>query len=61
MPSLLTRHDYTTWQAEGEKDMAQRVKERVHEIAQTHGVAPLSDEILATFDRIKRDREAGLA
>ena len=61
MPSLLTRHDYTTWQAEGERDMAQRVKERVHEIVQTHEVAPLSDEILATFDRIKRDREAGLA
>jgi trimethylamine--corrinoid protein Co-methyltransferase len=57
MPRLLTRQDYTTWQAQGEKDMAQRVKERVAEILQTHEVAPLSDEILAALEQIKRRRE----
>lgn len=61
MPQLLTRKDYTTWKAEGAKNMQQRVRERLEEILQTHQVVPLSDETLGTFEEIKRQREGEVA
>jgi trimethylamine:corrinoid methyltransferase-like protein len=55
MPSLLTRQHRDIWQAEGAKDMAQRVRERVQELVEGHQVPPLSDEILAALERLKRE------
>ena len=50
MPGLLTRQHRDVWQAEGAKDMAQRVRERVLELVDSHEVRPLSDEILAALE-----------
>jgi trimethylamine--corrinoid protein Co-methyltransferase len=60
MPSLLTRQHRDVWQTEGAKDMAQRVGERVQGLVEGHQVPPLSDEILAALDRLKREGEAEL-
>ena len=42
MPSLLTRQHRDVWQAEGAKDMAQRVGERVRELVESHQVTALA-------------------
>jgi trimethylamine:corrinoid methyltransferase-like protein len=55
MPSLLTRQHRDIWQAEGAKDMDQRVRERVLGLVESHQVRPLSDEILAALERLKRE------
>jgi trimethylamine--corrinoid protein Co-methyltransferase len=60
MPRLLTRQHRDIWQAEGAKDMAQRVRERVLELVEGHQVPSLSDGILAALDRLKREGEAEL-
>lgn len=54
-PSLMTRKSYDVWKDEGAKDMAQRVKERVHNILDTHEVPILSDKIIDGLDKIKRN------
>ena len=54
---LLTREPYEKWQAKGEKDMAQRIQERLAQILDTHKVPPLADKVLA---RIREIREAGV-
>ncbi|WP_022664315.1 trimethylamine methyltransferase family protein [Desulfospira joergensenii] len=53
---LLTREPYEKWQAKGEKDMAQRIQERLAQILDSHKVPPLDDRILA---KIREIREAG--
>jgi trimethylamine--corrinoid protein Co-methyltransferase len=60
MPGLLTRQHREVWQAEGAKDMAQRVREQVLELVESHQVSPLSDEILAALERLRRGGETEL-
>ena len=60
MPELLTRQHRDVWQAEGAKDMAQRVRERLHDLIDGHQVRPLPDKTLATLARLKRAGEAKL-
>ena len=60
MPSLLTRQHRDIWQAEGAKDMAQRVREQVQGLVESHRVPPLSDEILDALDKLKREGKAEL-
>ena len=61
MPTLLTRQHRAVWQAEGAKDMEQRVAERTRELATGHQVAPLPNNTLAALDRLKREGEAELS
>lgn len=53
---LLAREPYETWQAKGEKDMAERVQERLAQILDTHEVPPLDATVL---ERIREIRDAG--
>jgi trimethylamine--corrinoid protein Co-methyltransferase len=57
MPSLLTRQHYDVWQDEGGKDMAQRVNERVLELAESHAAAPLPDATVAALEELKKRGE----
>jgi trimethylamine:corrinoid methyltransferase-like protein len=61
MPTLLTRQHRAVWQAEGAKDMEQRVAERTRKLATGHQVAPLPNNTLAALDRLKREGEAELS
>ncbi len=54
---LLSREPYEKWQEKGEKDMAQRIQERLADILDNHKIPPLSDELLA---KIKKIREQGV-
>jgi trimethylamine--corrinoid protein Co-methyltransferase len=60
MPGLLTRQHRDVWQQDGAKDMAQRVGERVRQIAESHQVPPLPAETLAALEMLKRRGEAEL-
>ncbi len=60
MPKLLTRQHREIWQAEGAKDMAQRVGERVRELVDSHQVAPLPDKTVAALADLKRRGEKEL-
>ena len=60
MPELLARQHRDIWLAEGAKDMAQRVGERVRELVESHQVPPLPGKTLAALDRLKRESEAEL-
>jgi len=55
-PQLMERRGYDDWEADGSKDMAQRVRERVLEIIETHQPPPLPDKTLQALAAI---REAG--
>jgi trimethylamine:corrinoid methyltransferase-like protein len=61
MPELSSRQHRDIWQAEGSKDMAQRVGERTRQLAESHQAPPLPDEIVATLDRLKRQGAANLS
>jgi trimethylamine--corrinoid protein Co-methyltransferase len=56
-PSISTRQDYSLWQADGAKDMEQRIGEKLVEIKETHEVPSLPDEVLAALERVKRRAE----
>jgi trimethylamine--corrinoid protein Co-methyltransferase len=60
MPELMARQHRDVWQAEGAKDMAQRVRERLHDLIDSHQVRPLPDQTLVALDRLKRAGEAKL-
>ena len=60
MPGLLTRQHREVWKAEGAKDMAQRVGERVRDLVESHQVPPLPDKTLAALERLRREGEAEL-
>jgi trimethylamine--corrinoid protein Co-methyltransferase len=61
MPDLLTRQHYDVWQKDGAKDMAQRVREKVEEIVESHHVQPLPNDAAMALERIKLRSEADLA
>jgi trimethylamine--corrinoid protein Co-methyltransferase len=60
MPALMTRQHRAIWEAEGSKDMEQRVADRAREFATGHQALPLPDDTLAALDRLKRKGEAEL-
>jgi trimethylamine--corrinoid protein Co-methyltransferase len=60
MPRLLARQHRDIWQAEGSKDMAQRVGERAREIIDSHQVQPLQDKTLTALAKLKREGEIEL-
>jgi trimethylamine--corrinoid protein Co-methyltransferase len=59
-PRLLMRKGYDEWRTLGSKDMAQRVKEKVREIIESHKAPPLPDKTLAALDRLKTQGEKEL-
>jgi trimethylamine--corrinoid protein Co-methyltransferase len=61
MPELLARQHRDVWRAEGAKDMAQRVGERVRTIVESHQAPSLPDRTLEALEKLKRDGEAELA
>ncbi|WP_425248189.1 trimethylamine methyltransferase family protein [Desulfospira joergensenii] len=54
---LLTREPYERWKANGEKDMAQRIQERLADILENHKVPPLPEKVLT---KIRKIRDAGV-
>jgi trimethylamine--corrinoid protein Co-methyltransferase len=61
MPQLLERRGYDLWEADGSKSMAQRVRERVLEIIETHQPSPLPDETLQALAAIREEGAKELA
>jgi trimethylamine--corrinoid protein Co-methyltransferase len=61
MPKLLTRQHYDVWRAEGAKDMAQRVHEKVRNVVENHEPTPLSDKTVAALAELKKKGEKELA
>jgi trimethylamine--corrinoid protein Co-methyltransferase len=61
MPSLLARQNYEDWQNAGSKDMAQRIREKVIGLVESHEVPPLPDQTLAALAKLKQRGEAELA
>ena len=53
MPRLFARQNYGDWQAAGSKDMAQRLRERVLEIIETHQPPPLPDKTLQALAALR--------
>ncbi len=60
-PTLLARQDYGDWQLAGSKDMAQRIREKVSGLVESHEVPPLPDKILAALAELKQQGEVELA
>jgi trimethylamine--corrinoid protein Co-methyltransferase len=54
---LLAREPYEIWQEKGEKDMAQRIQDRLADILDHHKVPGLPEKVLAAMAEI---REAGV-
>jgi trimethylamine--corrinoid protein Co-methyltransferase len=52
-PQLLERRDRSDWETDGSKDMAQRVRERVLDILETHQPAPLPEKTIQTLAAIR--------
>jgi trimethylamine--corrinoid protein Co-methyltransferase len=51
-PTIMERRAYDSWKADGGKDTAQRVHEKLTDILENHKVEPLSDEVTAKIDTI---------
>jgi len=60
-PDLSTRLTYNAWKADGSKDMAQRVQERVRLILETHKVPELPGKVLSSIENIRKKGEEALA
>jgi trimethylamine--corrinoid protein Co-methyltransferase len=60
-PAILTRQEYSLWQADGAKDASQRIREKLEAIEEGHQVPPLPDDALAAMARIIRQVEKDLA
>jgi trimethylamine--corrinoid protein Co-methyltransferase len=54
---LLAREPYELWKEKGEKDMAERIQERLADILENHKVAALEEKVL---NKIIAIREAGV-
>jgi trimethylamine--corrinoid protein Co-methyltransferase len=61
MPRLLERRSYDDWEADGSKEMAQRVRERVLEIIETHQPSPLPDKTLQALAALREEGARELA
>ena len=56
-PDLSTRFTYNAWMADGSKDMAQRVQERVRHILETHQIPELPGNVLSSIEKIRKRGE----
>ena len=54
----MERRAYEGWAADGSKDMAQRVHEKMIEILESHAPEALSDDVLKQLDDIVAAAEA---
>jgi trimethylamine--corrinoid protein Co-methyltransferase len=52
-PTLLTRHGREDWQEAGSKDLAQKVREKVLEIINTHQASPLDNDVVGAIARLR--------
>lgn len=59
-PSLLARQPHDEWEAAGAHDMAQRVRARTLQLAETHQPTPLPDDVRAALDGLKQRGAAEL-
>ncbi|MBN1314304.1 MAG: trimethylamine methyltransferase family protein, partial [Anaerolineales bacterium] len=57
MPTLLTRENLSTWQANGSKDMACRLNEKTRKIIENHKPKPLSSHQAKALQQIRRKRQ----
>jgi len=60
-PRLLARQSYDEWQQAGATDMAQRIREQVVDIIESHEVPPLPDQTVAALTRLKQKGEEELS
>jgi trimethylamine--corrinoid protein Co-methyltransferase len=60
-PRLLARQGYDEWQQAGATDMAQRIREQVIDIIESHEVPPLPDNTVATLAKLKQKGEEELS
>jgi trimethylamine--corrinoid protein Co-methyltransferase len=61
MPQLFDRRSYEDWKADGSKDMAQRVRERVLEIIDTHQPPPLPKKTIQALATIREEGAKALS
>jgi len=57
MSRLVNRQSIDAWNTAGRPSMAERVKEEVRLIAETHKPEPLSDKVISELDRLKKEGE----
>jgi len=55
--NLMNRQNIDSWKASGKPTMADRVKEDVRMIAETHKPEPLSDKVMTELDRLRKEGE----
>lgn len=58
--SVFTRQSYETWQADGEKDVEARVREKIRHILDTHEPAALPAKVVTELERIRTEGEKAL-
>jgi trimethylamine--corrinoid protein Co-methyltransferase len=56
-PELFCREGFTAWQAAGEKSLADRCRERVHEIIETHKPCALEPNLRENIYKLRRQGE----
>jgi trimethylamine--corrinoid protein Co-methyltransferase len=59
-PSLLARQEYSIWQAEGAKDVNQRIREKLEGIEAEHQVPSLPDGVVEALARLRQEAEEAL-
>jgi trimethylamine--corrinoid protein Co-methyltransferase len=59
-PGLLTRQNYVSWQESGSKDMSQRVREKVADIAAQHQIPPLPGATVEALGQLRQQRERAI-
>lgn len=60
-PSVMTRQPYEAWREGGSKDAAQRIKEKLEHIIDTHDVPSLPSKVLSSINKIKFKGEKELS
>jgi trimethylamine--corrinoid protein Co-methyltransferase len=58
-PKLFDRQRYDSWKDSGAKDLRARANEKARKLLQESDVAPLADEVEATFDKVIKERSQG--
>ncbi len=54
MPSLMTRHNYEQWVAEGKLTMGDKANARVCQLIEEHEPEPISPELIAELDEMEK-------
>ena len=58
VPDCGIRQDYNAWKAAGEKNMADRINEKIANILENHKPESLPDDVIAKLDDIVRKAES---